>query len=149
VADGEPLRLRVAMPRDLGYRVIFAHLRRDWRAIGVEAVAVVPGAEADLRLIDRVAPADLAPWYLRHFLCSASAVCDAGADQLIEAARQTPNAAERQGLLAQADRALVAIAPFIPIGQPVRWSLRSERLNGFRANPFARHSLIELIEQED
>lgn len=148
-ADVERPRVRVALPPGLGYRIVFAHLRRDWRAIGVDARAAAPGDQADLRLVDMVAPADLATWYLRHFLCEASPVCDGAADELLEAARNTPNPSERQALLAQADRLLVAAGVFIPIGQPVRWSLRTERLNRFRPNPFARHPPTELIEQED
>jgi peptide/nickel transport system substrate-binding protein len=142
-------RVRVAISNSAGHRILFAHLRRDWRTIGVEAVAVAPGQESELRLIDEVAPADLVPWYLRHFMCGASVVCDAAADQLLEAARNTADPAERQALLAQADRLLVAAAPFLPIGQPVRWSLRNERLNGFRPNVYARHAATELIRQED
>jgi peptide/nickel transport system substrate-binding protein len=141
-------RVRVAMPTSAGHRILFAHLRRDWRTIGVDAVAVPADQEAELRLIDQVAPADLAPWYLRPFMCGVSAVCDGAADQLIEAARNTANPAERQALLIQADRLLVAAAPFLPIGQPIRWSLRAERLNGFRANVYARHAATELIRQE-
>jgi len=147
IADVERPRVRVAMPPGPGYRILFAHLRRDWRAIGVEAVAVAPGTGADLRLIDEVAPADLPSWYLLHFVCGASAVCDPVIDQLLESARSAVAPTERQALLAEADRRLVAGAAFIPIGQPVRWSLRSQRLNGFRANPFALHAPIELIEQ--
>ncbi len=148
LADVERPQLRVALPAAPGYRILFAHLRRDWRAIGVDAVAVAPNAQADLRLIDTVAPADLPPWYLRHFLCGVSAVCDPVIDQMLEAARAAVAPTERQALLAEADRRLIAGAAFIPIGQPVRWSLRSERLNGFRANPFAHHAPTELIEQE-
>ena len=40
---GAPLRLRVAMPDGPGYRLVFAHLRRDWRLIGVEAERVGAG----------------------------------------------------------------------------------------------------------
>jgi peptide/nickel transport system substrate-binding protein len=148
-ANAERPRVRVALPRSAGHRILFAHLRRDWRTIGVEAVAVALDQEAELRLIDEVAPADLAPWYLRHFMCGVSAVCDAGVDQLLEAARNTGDPAERQALLIQADRQLVAAAPFLPIGQPVRWYLRSERLNGFRPNVYARHAATELIRLED
>jgi peptide/nickel transport system substrate-binding protein len=145
---GRP-RMRVALPPGPGHRILFAHIRRDWRLIGVEAIAVEPGKEADLRLIDEVAPAEIVPWYLRHFMCGTSAVCDAAADELLEAARVTLNPAERQALLQQADRLLVAAAPFLPIGQPVRWSLRNERLNGLRANAYARHPVTELIRQEE
>jgi peptide/nickel transport system substrate-binding protein len=89
------------------------------------------------------------PWYLRQFQCGLTAICDAAADELVEAARNTLNPAERQALLIQADRLLVAAAPFLPIGQPVRWSVRSERLNGFRPNVYARHAATELIRLED
>lgn len=148
LTDVERPRIRIAMPPGPGYRIVFAHIRRDWRHIGVEAVAVGAADEAELRLIDEVAPADLAPWYLRRFLCDASRVCDPGADLFIEAARVVSTPAERQSLLAQADRMLNGVTAFIPIGSPVRWSLRSPRLNGLRPNVFARHALTELIEGE-
>lgn len=147
-AETEPPRLRIALPQGPGYRILFAQIRRDWRAIGVEALAVPAGAEADLRLVDEVAPADLPPWYLRRFLCSASRVCDRTADLFIESARATPDPRSRALLLALADRLLVNITAFIPLGPPVRWSLHSERLTGFRTNIFARHAPTELISQE-
>lgn len=148
LADAERPRVRIAMPKGTGYRIIFAHIRRDWRIIGVEAVAVGAGEEAELRLVDKVAPADLAPWYLRQFLCDASAVCDRGADVFLEAARGASAARDRRSLVGQADRILNTVAAFIPLGSPVRWSLRSPRLNGVRPNVFARHALTELIEAE-
>ena len=147
-AEG-PLRLRVAMPDGPGYRLVFAHLRRDWRIVGVEAERVRPGAPADLRLVDSVAPANLASWYLRQFGCDASSVCDAAADQALAAARLAPTAAERTAQFVIADRILVELAPFIPLTGPVRWSLVSQRLRGFRANPFARHSASELIARQE
>ena len=140
-----PLRLRVALSDAPGHRLLFAHLRRDWLRIGVDAVRVAPEAEADLRLIDAVAPADLGAWYLRHFTCEASPVCDAQADAALARARAAATAEERRAALAEADRALAAITPYIAIGAPVRWSLVSRRLTGFRPNPFARHAASELI----
>lgn len=152
VADtitGGPLRLRVAVPDGPGYRIVFAHLRRDWRMIGVEAVAVPAGAPAELRLVDHVAPAELGSWYLRPFICGQSAVCDEQASLMLEGARVAATPGERQALLAQADAALTNAAVFIPLGSPLRWHLRSERMNGFRANPFARHTPTELIQRRD
>lgn len=142
---GVPLRLRVGVPDGYGYRLVFAHLRRDWRAIGVEAVEVPAAWQAELRLIDEVAPAELATWYLRRFSCGTSPVCDETATEQLEAARNAAAPPERRALLAQVDSALTGITAFIPIGSPVRWSLRSPRLNGFRANVFARHAPTELI----
>jgi peptide/nickel transport system substrate-binding protein len=141
----EPLRVRVALPDGPGYRLLFAYLRRDWRLVGIEAVRVPPSQPAELRLIDEVAPASLATWYLRHFTCDAARVCDPAADQALQAARTAPTAAERQGHLAIADQILTGLVPYIPIGSPVRWSLVSPRLTGFRPNPFARHPAGTLI----
>jgi peptide/nickel transport system substrate-binding protein len=143
-----PIRLRVAMPDTPGGRLLFAYLRRDWRMIGVEAERVAMGAPADLLLIDQVAPTNVASWYLRHFTCDASAICDAEADKALLAARNAPVTADRQAQLAAADRILTGLVPFIPLTAPVRWSLVSQRLTGFRPNPFARHPAVTLIAEE-
>jgi peptide/nickel transport system substrate-binding protein len=145
VGEGSPVSLRVAVPDGPGYKLIFAHLRRDWRAIGVTAEAVPATAEADLRLVDSVAAANVATWYLRRFTCDVSAVCSAEADAMLEGARNAPVAAERQRLLGEAERALTELTPFIPLTAPIRWSLVSPRLTGFQPNPFARHFLGSLI----
>lgn len=144
----EPLRLRVAMPDGPGYRIVFALLRRDWRLVGIEAERVPARAPADLRLIDAVAPAMLASWYLRHFTCDTDRACDPAADQALEAARLARSQAERQAQLAVADRILTDLSVFIPLTSPVRWSLVSPRLTGFRPNPFARHPAGTLIAEE-
>jgi ABC-type oligopeptide transport system substrate-binding subunit len=143
-----PLRLRVAMPEGAGYRIVFALLRRDWRLIGVEAERVATQAPADLRLIDAVAPAMLASWYLRHFTCDTDRACDPAADQALEAARDARTQTERQAQLAEAARILTEQSVFIPLASPVRWSLVSPRLTGFRPNPFARHPAGTLIAEE-
>ena len=145
VAEGEPLELSVALPDGPGYRIVFAHLQRDWRAIGVSARRVKMDEEADLRLIDAVAPANLASWYLRRFSCESNRVCDAAADEMMAGARIAPNGQNRRALLANADRMLAEAAPFIPIAAPIRWSLVSPRLTGFRANPFGRHPAGALV----
>ncbi|HEY0314248.1 MAG TPA: ABC transporter substrate-binding protein [Allosphingosinicella sp.] len=142
---GSKLHLRVALPEGPGYRVAFAILRRDWAAIGVTAERVGPAAPADLRLVDEVAPASLASWYLRHFECGGGLVCDTAADQAMEAARNAQSQDARRAALAEADRILAGAAPFIEIAAPVRWSLVAPRLTGFRPNPFGRHPAGELV----
>lgn len=148
-AAAGPLRLRIAVPDGPGYRIVFAHIRRDWRMIGVEAVRVPAGAPAELRMVDTVAPAELGSWYLRPFLCGQSPVCDEAATKALEGARVAATPAERQALLGQADAALTNVAAFIPLGSPLRWSLRSDRLNAFSVNPFARHTLTELTRRKN
>jgi peptide/nickel transport system substrate-binding protein len=143
----ERLSVRVALPDGPGWRLVFAHLKRDWATIGVQASAVAANAPAELRLVDDVAPVTLASWYLRHFACDASRVCDPAADELLAAARIAPTPINRGALLAAADRIITDRAPFIPLAQPVRWSLVSPRLTGFRPNRFGRHAAGELIRQ--
>jgi oligopeptide transport system substrate-binding protein len=147
-AGDQPIRLRVAMPDGPGYRLIFAYLARDWRAVGVTAERVAAtDATADLRFVDTVAPAAMAAWYLRNFTCEANRVCSAEADAALAAARETPNMAERRQLLANADALIGGAAIFVPIAAPVRWALVAPRLTGFRRNMFARHAPAELIEE--
>ena len=148
-APAEALRLRVAMPDGPGYRLVFAHLRRDWRLVGVEAERVPAGADADLRFVDAVAPARMAAWYLRSFTCDRSPACAAAADEALALARETQSIVDRRALLAQADGLLRDAAIFVPIAAPVRWSLVSPRMTGFRRNEFARHVPGELIAVEN
>lgn len=138
-------KLRVAMPDGPGATLLFAHLRRDWRAIGVEAERVAADARADLRFVDEVAPAGLASWYLRHFTCDAGIVCSPEADAALEAARNAPSFGERRDALAAADRLLTGAVPFLPIAAPVRWSLVSPRLTGFQPNTFAVRFVGSLV----
>lgn len=145
LAGAEPFTVKVAMPDGPGYRLVFAHLRRDWRMIGVDARPVSATEEADLHFIDAVAPANLASWYLRIFACEGRFVCDPAADEMMAAARIAATAPARRELLANADRILADTVPFIPIAAPIRWSLVSPRVTGFRPNIFGRHAAGELV----
>jgi peptide/nickel transport system substrate-binding protein len=145
---GRRLTVRIALPDAIGYRLIFAGLRRDWARVGVDTVRVHAGAAADLRLVDEVAPAGVASWYLRRFSCEASRICDPAADEIMAAARIAPDAGSRRRLLADADRILAGLGPFIPLTSPVRWSLVSPWLTGFRPNVFGRHPIGELIREQ-
>lgn len=147
VAGIGPLQrsVRVAIPDGPGYRLLFAHLRRDWAGIGIDAVRVDLPRSADLRLIDDVAPSRGAAWYLERFTCARAPVCDAAADTALAAARTARDPAVRAAQLTEADRLLTDAVVYVPLTTPVRWSLVSRRITGFRANPFAVHSLTDLV----
>jgi peptide/nickel transport system substrate-binding protein len=136
--------LRVAMPGGPGARLLFALIADDWRRIGVAAVAVGPGEAADLRLVDAVAPADVASFYLRAFACDQRVPCTPVSDQLLMAARYAPTLAERSALLVQADALITQGTPFIALGPPVRWSLVRADLDLYRDSPRGLHPLNEL-----
>jgi peptide/nickel transport system substrate-binding protein len=101
-------------------------------------------ASADFVLIDAVAPSSSAAWFLRHFRCEAVPVCDADADKLLDAARETVIPAQRSALLSEAAARIDAAELFLPIAAPVRWSLVSGRIQGFVGNRYARHTLTDL-----
>lgn len=138
-------RVRVALPPAPGAQILFARLRSDWNAIGIDVERVPLEADADLRLIDEVAPIDSAAWYLGRFTCAANPVCSETADIAIEAARAAPSIEARMRLLAEADTRLAEAVPYIPIAQPLRWSLVAPRLDGFRENARGIHPLLHLI----
>jgi len=142
--DG-PVKLAVAMPEGPGSAILFAELRRQWRAIDIDPVMVGPRDPADLRLIDEVAPADQADWYLMHFLCARGRPCSEEADKALEIARSTSDPVLRRRMIAEAEQRLTAIAPFIPIAQPLRWSLAAPDLPGFQLNARGVHPLAPLI----
>jgi peptide/nickel transport system substrate-binding protein len=48
-------------------------------------------------------------------------------------------------MLSEAERLIVAHASYIPLGQPIRWSLVSRRLTGFQPSPRGIHPLNKLI----
>lgn len=145
LTQGVPPTLRIALPLGPGYRLVFAHLKRDLRTIGVSAEAVPREAAADVRLIDQIAPATMASWYLRRFACASSKVCNREADSMMAAARIAATPAERSDRLREADRLLGEAAVYVPLTAPVRWHLVSNRLTGFRPNIFGRHPAGELI----
>jgi oligopeptide transport system substrate-binding protein len=139
--------LRLALPEGPGAQMLLQELRRDWGAIGVTVEQVQDPAAADLALIDEVAPSTSASWFVRQFRCEVAAVCDPQADELMEAARQSPVPAQRYALLAQAAARLDDGQLFIPIAAPVRWSLVSARVQNFAGNRYARHTLTGLEQQ--
>ncbi|WP_419825524.1 ABC transporter substrate-binding protein [Sphingomonas sp.] len=136
--------LRVAMPAGPGARLLFALIAADWQAVGIGAVAVPPGAPADLALVDEVAPADTAAFYLRRFACERGVACTPESDAVLIAAREAPTLAERSRLLAQADALIGATAPFVALGPPIRWSLVAPSLDGYAESPRGIHPLDEL-----
>ena len=149
LAGPQPVHLRVAMPDTPGYRLLFAYLRRDWRRIGSRGRAGGAGrpdrppaaSTRSRRPMPRAGTCAISPAMRARSATSQ-------ADKALLAARIAPATAERQTQLAAADRILTALVPFIPLTAPVRWSLVSPRLTGFRPNPFALHPAVTLLAEE-
>jgi peptide/nickel transport system substrate-binding protein len=136
--------IRVALPESPGGAQLLRELARDWGALGIQVKWAEKSSDADFVLIDEVAPSTSAAWFERRFRCAAVPVCEPQADELMNAARQTPVPAQRYALLAQAAARIDDAQLFIPITAPVRWSLVSARVQGFAGNRYASHTLTDL-----
>ena len=136
--DMPPLRL--ALPQGPGSNLLFARIAADLTTIGVQVERVADRADADLRMIDMVAPHDNARW----FLLQACRLCSEVPTFALDAARDAPNMAERAARIAEADAAVTEDAAFIPLARPLRWSLVAQRLRQWTANPRGTHPLNHL-----
>jgi peptide/nickel transport system substrate-binding protein len=137
-------RVRLWLPDGPGSTLLFAQLASDWRRIGVTAERS-DFATADLRLVDAVAPAGSAIWYLSTLACPAPpGACSIEARDALDLAREATTLAERGQHLAAADQALADSGLYIPIARPLRWSLVAPRLTLFRENARAVHPLDRL-----
>ena len=140
-ATAEPApALRIALPNASGGTLLWARLAADLYAVGIRPIRAGPEDEADLRLVDAVAPYDSARWYLDQ----ACQPCSESASAAIEAARLSPTLAERARKIAEADAAIAEDVAFIPIARPLRWSLVAQRLRAWRPNERAWHPLNQL-----
>ncbi len=139
-AHPEGLSLRLALPDGPGGTLLWGRLAADLTAIGITPIRVALRADADLRLIDKVAPYDSARWYL----ATACVMCSEDAAAAIEAARNADTTAARAVAIAAADIALTQDAGFIPIARPFRWALVAFRLHAWQQNPRAWHPLNHL-----
>ncbi|HEV2568284.1 ABC transporter substrate-binding protein [Sphingomonas sp.] len=138
-----PVTVRLSLPDGPGSNLLFGRLAADWRRIGVETLRTSP-TEADLRLLDQVAPAGSALWYLTQVACPSRQACAQEAVVALDGARKSLSLIERGTQLATADRAIADAGFWVPLARPLRWSLVSPRLNLFRENPRALHPLTRL-----
>ncbi len=144
IGDRAPLTVRVALPPGPGSRLLLSALAADWRKIGVSIRAVGLDAEADLRLIDEVAPQSAAYWYLDRLSCARGLACDPNTETALSAINAATTIAERGDAVAETDAKIAERQVFIPIALPLRWSLVSPNLVGWRGNAFAVHTLQHL-----
>jgi oligopeptide transport system substrate-binding protein len=143
--EDRALVLRVALPDGPGGKLLFAQIASDWQQIGVKAMRAGAKGEADLRLIDSVAPHGSAFWYFNQTSCTAGVLCSTDVDQLARDAFLTTDPTARATRIAEVDAAIAKAQTFIPIASPLRWSLVAPRLQGYRESPFAIHPLNRLM----
>ena len=143
-SNGAVRPLRVALPRGPGARIFFAMLKADMAAIGISVERVTTDKPHDLRLTDRVGDQSSPAWYLDQMSCIVSRICSLDADALVAQARMATDIASRANLLAQAEIELQRTRNFIPIANPLRWSVARKGLLGHAANGRGWHLLQNL-----
>lgn len=142
---GEIAPLRIALPAGPGSRILYAYLAADLNSIGVPTRRVTLASDADLRLLDEVAPYDDPIWPLRRLSCAAGVRCEKEAEAALDTASSSRDMAERARLIGEAEVLMAGAAGYIPLAYPLRWSVKSSRLTGFKANPRAQHPLNRLV----
>lgn len=139
-----PVTLSIALPAGPGSDLLFERLSADLKAAGLAVRRVGATADADLRLVDRIARYDRPGWFFNQLSCAnAHALCSITADKLVADAQAQPDMAKRADLYAQAEAQLTTENTYIPFGVPIRWSLIGT-ISGFAPNRWGVHPLMPL-----
>lgn len=141
---GSAPELRIALPAGPGSRLLFARLKRDLAAVGLNSRLVPANAGADLRLIDEVARYRQPGWFLDQLACSVQPVCDRDGDVLLAQARRAIDPQVRAAKMAEAELSMTSANIFIPLGAPVRFSLVRGNVPGFAITADGWHALPDL-----
>jgi oligopeptide transport system substrate-binding protein len=139
-AHPEPVVVRIALPAGPGATLVWGHVAAALLRIGLQPQRVPLGSPAELALVDQVAPYDSGRWFVQ----TACVSCSDEAAALIAAAREAPDLTARAQRIAEADAALTADVAFIPLAQPLRWSVVTPRLGAWQRNTRAWHPLNHL-----
>ena len=99
--------LTIALPEAAGARILFKRIQADLRRVGLDAKKVNSNQDADVQLIDEIAPYDSAQWFLKQFTCATTAVCLNDADAKIAEADAATNLQIKARLYAEVENILV------------------------------------------
>jgi peptide/nickel transport system substrate-binding protein len=139
-----PVDITLALPSGAGATLLWGRLAAAMIAIGLTPHRVALGdPRADLELVDEVAPYDSGRWYLAN----ACRACSDDTATLIAAARDAPDLYNRTHRIAEADAMLASDVAFLPLAQPLRWSIVALRLSNWQGNARAWHPLNHLRKQ--
>ena len=142
---GKRPEISIDLPEGPGSDILFTHLERDLKSIGLVLRRAKKGEQADLDLVDRVARYSGPRWFLDQFNCGLQlGVCSSAADKLVAQAIETEDQEQSAALLTQAEQELTKANGYIPFGPPVRFSLVRAGIDGFAANRWVFHPLPQL-----
>ncbi len=144
-SEGPVVPLTIALPDAAGAEILFKRIQSDLRRVGLNARKVSLDQDADVELLDQIAPYDSAQWFLKQFTCAQTSVCLNDADAKIAEADAATNLEIKARLYAQVEIMLVDHYNFIPIAVPIRWSIARQGQRGFAVNPRGWHPLNPLV----
>ncbi|WP_373491587.1 ABC transporter substrate-binding protein [Parasphingorhabdus sp.] len=144
-SEGPIIPLTIALHDAPGAAILFKRIQSDLRRVGLDARKVSSDEDADVQLIDEIAPYDSAQWFLKQFTCAKTSVCLNDADARIAEADAATNLEIKARLYAEVEIILVDHYNFIPIGVPIRWSIARQGQRGFAVNPRGWHPLNPLV----
>src|SRR3546814_15681291 len=77
--------LSVTMHHGPGHAALLNQVAQSWLQVGVTTEPVKPGDKsADLEIVETVAPADSATWFLKMFRCRKNGYCNPQVDALLD-----------------------------------------------------------------
>ena len=144
-ADGSIKPLVIKLPDAAGADILFLRIRADLRRVGLDLRKAKKNENADVLLLDEIAPYDSAQWFLTRLTCAKTPICLNDADAKITEADAAIDLQIKSRLYAEAEAALVQHYNFIPLAVPVRWSIVRPGQIGFAANPRGWHPLNTLV----
>ncbi|MGB5724580.1 MAG: ABC transporter substrate-binding protein [Parasphingorhabdus sp.] len=144
-SEGPIVPLTIALPDAAGADILFKRIQSDLRRVGLNARKVGMNQDADVQLVDEIAPYDSPQWFLKQLICPVTPVCLNDADAQIVEAEAATNLEIKARLYAEVEKMLVNHYNFIPIAVPIRWSIARQGQRGFAVNPRGWHPLNPLV----
>lgn len=142
---GNPLVLKVALPEAPGHAALLKQVAAAWAELGVSVQPVAANADdADLEVLETVAPNDSVGWFLGQYRCRKGGYCNHQVDTLLDQARGAQEAASRRQAFVAAERLVVIDQPIIPLFTPIRWSMVDPDVLGWSDNMIGQHPLAAL-----
>lgn len=144
-SEGPVVPLTIALPDAAGADILFKRIQSDLRRVGLDARKVGLNQDADVELVDEIAPYDSPQWFLKQLICPVTPVCLNDADAQIAEAEAATNLEIKARLYAEVENMLVDHYNYIPIAVPIRWSIARQGQRGFAVNPRGWHPLNPLV----
>lgn len=125
--------------------LLFQALKSEFANIGITLYHSKTAQSADLLLIDETAPFSDPTWYLARLGCRNIGRTCGEYDTMVEAASRATDPELREQWHNQAEEIISEDYRFIPLGQPIRWSVIQPFLRGYVTQNNPWHPLFDIL----